>query len=46
MEQKKSKNEKSFPDMHLHFMNVKGWLRGIHHHCSRKRLQGYLQNYS
>lgn len=22
-----------------------GWLRGIHHHCSKERLQGYLDEY-
>ena len=26
-------------------MNLKGWLRGIHHHCSKERLQGYLEEY-
>jgi hypothetical protein len=35
----------NFPDMHIHIMNVKGWLRGIHHHCSNERLQGYLDEY-
>jgi len=28
--------------MHIHIMNIKGWLCEIHHHCSKKRLQGYL----
>ncbi|MFI3304866.1 MAG: transposase, partial [Rikenellaceae bacterium] len=28
-----------------HIMNLKGWLRGIHHHCSEKHLQGYLDEY-
>lgn len=41
-----SSNEgKNFPDMHVHIMNLKGWLRGIHHHCSKKHLQGYLDEY-
>lgn len=26
-------------------MNIKGWLRGIHHHCSKERMQGYLNEY-
>ena len=26
-------------------MNMKGWLRGIHHHCSSERMQGYLDEY-
>jgi hypothetical protein len=36
---------KNFPDLHIHIMNLKGWLRGIHHHCSAERLQGYLDEY-
>lgn len=36
---------KSFPQLHIHIMNIKGWLRGIHHHCSKERLQGYLDEY-
>jgi len=31
--------------MHIYIMNLKGWLRGIHHHCSEERLQGYLEEY-
>ena len=34
-----------FPQLHIHIMNIKGWLRGIHHHCSKERLQGYLDEY-
>lgn len=45
LEQRKSENGKSFPQMHIHIMNIKGWLRGIHHHCSKQRLQGYLDEY-
>ncbi len=45
IEQRKSGNGKSFPQMHIHIMNIKGWLRGIHHHCSKERLQGYLDEY-
>ncbi len=40
-----SKNGENFPDMHIHIMNLKGWLRGIHHHCSKKHLQGYLDEF-
>lgn len=40
-----SKSGKNFPDLHVHIMNLKGWLRGIHHHCSKERLQGYLDEY-
>ena len=45
IEQRKSENGKSFPQMHIHIMNIKGWLQGIHHHCSKQRLQGYLDEY-
>ena len=31
--------------LHIHIMNVKGWLRGIHHKCSKERLQYYLDEY-
>ncbi len=44
IEQRKSENGKNFPQMHIHIMNVKGWLRGIHH-CSKERMQGYLDEY-
>ena len=35
----------NFPQLHIHIMKIKGWLRGIHHHCSKERLQGYLDEY-
>ena len=41
-----SNKGKNHPDMHIHIMNLKGWLRGIHHHCSKERLQGYLDEYN
>ena len=42
LRQMKSEKGKNFPDLHFHIMNIKGWLRGIHQHCSEERLQGYL----
>lgn len=45
LEQIPSNSGKGFPDLHIHIMNIKGWLRGIHHHCSEDRLQGYLDEY-
>lgn len=45
LEQVPSNSGKGFPDLHIHIMNLKGWLRGIHHHCSKERLQGYLDEY-
>lgn len=40
-----SSDGNNFPDLHIHIMNIKGWLRGIHHHCSKEHLQGYLDEY-
>jgi len=45
LKQIQSEDGKNFPDLHIHIMNLKGWLRGIHHHCSKERLQGYLNEY-
>ena len=45
LKQVPSNNGKSFPELHIHIMNIKSWLRGIHHHCSEERLQGYLDEY-
>lgn len=45
LEQRKSNDGNAFIDLHIHIMNLKGWLRGIHHHCSKDRLQGYLNEY-
>lgn len=43
--QKLSKAGKGLPDIHIIIMNLKGWLRGIHHHCSRKFMNGYLNEF-
>ncbi len=32
-------------ELHIHIMNIKGWLRGIHHHCSKEYMQNYLDEY-
>ena len=45
LEQVPSDKGKNFNDLHLHIMNIKGWLRGIHHHCSKEHIQGYLNEY-
>lgn len=45
LEQIASDDGKNFKDIHIHIMNIKGWLRGIHHHCSKERMQGYLNEY-
>ena len=45
MRQVPSNKGKGFPELHIHIMNIKTWLRGIHHKCSEERLQGYLDEY-
>ena len=45
LEQKKSDGGKTFKELHIHIMNIQGWIRGIHHHCSKEHLQGYLNEY-
>ena len=45
LEQLKSENGKYFKDIHVHIMNLKSWIRGIHHHCSKEHMQGYLNEY-
>lgn len=45
LEQVDSNDGKNFKDIHIHIMNIKGWIRGIHHHCSKERIQGYLDEY-
>lgn len=45
LEQIASDEGRNFNDIHLHIMNMKGWLRGIHHHCSKEYIQSYLDEY-
>ena len=45
LEQIPSDSGRNFNDIHLHIINIKGWLRGIHHHCSKEHIQGYLNEY-
>ena len=40
-----SEEGKNFKELDIHIMNIKGWLRGIHHHCSKERMQNYLDEY-
>jgi transposase-like protein/ribosomal protein L37E len=40
-----SQKGENFKQLHTHIMNLKGWLRGIHHKCSAERLQDYLNEY-
>jgi len=45
LEQEESDNGLNFRELHIQVMNFKGWLRGIHHHCSKDYIQGYLDEY-
>lgn len=45
LKQVASDEGKNFKELHLHIMNIKGWLRGIHHHCSKEHMQNYLDEY-
>ncbi|MCP4179605.1 MAG: IS1595 family transposase [bacterium] len=45
LEQIDSNKGKNFRELHIQIMNFKGWLRGIHHHCSKMHMQGYLDEY-
>ncbi len=35
----------NFKELHIHIMNIKGWLRGIHYHCSKEHMQDYQNEY-
>jgi hypothetical protein len=45
LEQEGSDNGENFKELHAIIMNLKGWLRGIHHHCSSKMMQCYLDEF-
>jgi len=38
-------NKDNFPELYIHFENIKSWLRGKDYHISEKHLQGYLNEY-
>ena len=40
-----SKAGKNFKELHYFIMNLKGWLRGIHHKISPNHFQGYLDEF-
>ena len=45
IKQKPSDKGKNFKGLHVLIMNLKGWLRGIHHKCSEKFMNGYLDEF-
>lgn len=38
----KSDKGKNYKLLHNHIMNLKGWIRGVHHHISKKHTQAYM----
>jgi transposase-like protein len=46
MVQRKSEKGKNFPELHLMIMNLKSWLKGIHHKISHHRFQAYLNEFT
>lgn len=40
-----SKKGKNFEETHILIMNFKTWLRGIHHKCSERHMQAYLNEF-
>lgn len=45
LEQILSAKGANFPELHIVIMSFKGWLRGIHHKCSKRFMQGYLDEF-
>ena len=45
LKQVASEDGKNFKELHIYIMNIKGWVRGIHHHCSKEHMQNYLDEY-
>ena len=43
--QKRSRNGRAFENLHQQIMNLKSWIRGIHHHCSERHFQPYLDEF-
>jgi transposase-like protein len=44
--QKKSLMGKNFPELHTMILNLKTWLKGIHHNVSFARFQDYLNEFT
>ena len=45
IEQILSDSGKNFPELHILILNIKNWIRGIHHKISKKHLQKYLNEF-
>lgn len=45
IKQIKSEKGSNFPDIHNLIMNIKSWIRGIHHKVSKEHIQKYLDEF-
>jgi hypothetical protein len=45
LEQEKSDKGQNFKHIHTIIMNLKSWIRGIHHKCSKKHFQAFLDEF-
>ena len=45
LKQEESAKGENFPELHAIIMNLKSWLRGIHHHVSKQHVQSYLDEF-
>ena len=45
LEQEKSGGGLNFEKLHIHIMNIKSWIRGIHHHLSQEYINRYLDEF-
>lgn len=45
IKQRPSNKGKNFMGLHFMIMNLKGWLRGVHHKCSERFMNGYLDEF-
>jgi hypothetical protein len=45
IKQRPSNKGKNFMGLHYMIMNLKGWLRGVHHRCSQRFMNGYLDEF-
>lgn len=45
IQQKRSAKGMNYKSLHTVIMNLKGWLRGIHHKCSERYMDGYLNEF-
>lgn len=45
LKQEPSESGQNFQELHIHIMNIKNWIRGIHHHISENYINRYLDEF-